>query len=77
MKSAFDIWIGRPVIMQLDLGDVTLSLRGVLLKDRAERLLMRSEDGPELQIPKAMVLSIEEGRCSSASHTQIAWKALC
>jgi hypothetical protein len=66
--SAFDLWLGQHVVMQLALGDEHLSVRGMLLKTAAECLLVRLEYGPEIHIPKAWVLAIEEGRCSSPSH---------
>ncbi len=40
MQSAFESWVGQHVLVRLTLGKIKLSLRGVLLKDRTETLLM-------------------------------------
>lgn len=68
MTSAFQPWIGQAVIIQVAQGRFKISLRGLLLKDGMDTLFVRADDGPELRIPKAVVLAIEEGHCSSASH---------
>jgi hypothetical protein len=70
MESAFDSWIGQAVVVHLTLGRIKLSLRGTLLKDRSETLLVRPEAGSEVEIPKTYVLAIEEaGRCCTACRT--------
>ena len=69
MQSPFELWIGRAVIVQLTLGQVKLSLRGTLLKDGSEILLVKPEAGSHLEIPKTKVLAIEEVRhCCTACH---------
>lgn len=60
MQSAFESWIGQHVVVRLTLGNSKVSLRGVLLKDRMETLLMGPEFGSELEIPKKIILAIEE-----------------
>jgi len=60
MQSAFESWVGQHVLVRLTFGKTKLSLRGVLLKDRTETLLMGPEFGSELEIPKKMILAIEE-----------------
>jgi hypothetical protein len=60
MQSAFESWIGQYVLVRLTLGKSNVSLRGVLLKDRMETLLMGPEFGSELEIPKKIILAIEE-----------------
>ena len=67
MESAFEPWIGQAVVVQLTLGRIRLSLRGTLLKDRSETLLVRPEAGSDVEIPKARVLAIEEARCHRTS----------
>jgi hypothetical protein len=68
VNNAFKSWIGQHVVMQVALGQIRLSLRGKLLEDQKENLLMQLDEGPEAGIPKVMVLAIEEGWCSDASH---------
>lgn len=62
MESTFGPWIGRPVVVQLGLGGVKLSLRGTFLEDRDQTLLVRPEVGSDVEIPKTKVLAIEETR---------------
>ena len=70
MGSAFEPWIGQTVVVQLTLGRTKLSLRGTLLKDRSETMLVRPEVGCDVDILKTNVLAIEEaGRCCSNRHT--------
>ena len=60
MQSAFESWVGQHVLVRLILGKIKVSLRGILLKDRTETLLMGPEIGSELEIPKKVILAIEE-----------------
>jgi hypothetical protein len=53
------------------LGRVKLSLRGTLLKDHSESLLMRPEVGSDVEILKTNVLAIEE-----AGHRCTVWQPL-
>jgi hypothetical protein len=69
MKNAFEPWVGKVVLVQVALGRVKLSLRGTLLKDRSESLLMRPEVGSDVEIPKTKMLAIEE-----AGHRRAAWQ---
>lgn len=71
MKNAFEPWVGQVVLVQVALGRVKLSLRGTLLKDRSESLLMRPEVGSDVEILKTNVLAIEE-----AGHRSTAWQPL-
>ncbi len=67
MQNAFDSWIGQQVVVQLAFGPIKVSLRGLLLRDHTETLVMRPEAGPDVEIAKARVLAIEEvGRCSNS-----------
>lgn len=63
MESTLRAWIGQPVVVQLGLGGVKLSVRGTFLEDRDETLLVRPEIGSDVEIPKTKVLAIEETRC--------------
>jgi hypothetical protein len=71
MKNAFEPWVGQVVLVQVALGRVKLSLRGTLLRDRSESLLMRPEVGSDVEIPKTNVLAIEE-----VGHRCTAWQPL-
>jgi hypothetical protein len=60
MESAFEPWIGQAVVVQLTLGQIKLSLRGTLLRDQCDTLLVRPEAGSDVEIPKTKVLAIEQ-----------------
>ena len=60
MGNAFESWLGQEVVVQLDLGLVKVNLRGVLLRDLSDTLLMKPEAGPHVEIAKTKVLAIEE-----------------
>lgn len=65
MQNAFESWIGQQVVVQLAFGRIKVSLRGMLLRDQAETLVMRPEAGSDVEFAKARVLAIEEvARCS-------------
>ena len=59
MDSAFEAWIGQPVILQVALGNIKVPLRGKLLKDGGETVRMRIGDGWDVDIYKAMILAVE------------------
>jgi hypothetical protein len=62
MESAFEPWIGQAVVVQLTLGRIRLSFRGILVKDRTASVLVRPDAGPDVEIPKTNVLAIEQAR---------------
>jgi len=69
MNSAFEYWLGEQVVVQVDLGQIKLPVRGSLLEERADTIMMRISDGTEVEIYKAMVLAVEEVKAQdSASH---------
>ena len=69
MNSAFEYWLGEQVVVQVDLGQIKLPVRGSLLEERADTIMMRISDGTEVEIYKAMVLAVEEVKAeASASH---------
>jgi len=76
MKNAFEIWIGQLLTLQMLLGHAKFSLRGVLLKEGRDSLLIRPEHGADIEIPKTWVLAIEELRCSNASRSCSSWVGL-
>jgi hypothetical protein len=71
--DAFDQWMGRTVLVVVAIEEFNFTVRGVLLNHGSETLVVRSEDGDDLEIFKAMVLSIEEGCCCKSCHAPIDW----
>jgi hypothetical protein len=62
MNSAFDFWLGEQVVVRLDLGEIKMSVRGSLLEETADTIMMRTNDGTDVEIYKTMVLAVEEGK---------------
>jgi hypothetical protein len=60
MNGAYSEWIGFPVVLQVALGDIKVPLRGKLLKDGGDTVRMRIGDGWDVDIYKAMILTVEE-----------------
>ncbi len=60
MDSAFKAWVGQPVVLQVALGNIKVPLRGKLLKEGGETVRMRIGDGWDVDIYKAMIVSVEE-----------------
>ena len=60
MQGVFESWIGQPAVLQVTLGWLKLSLRGKVLKESGETLLVRPQCGPDVEIAKTKVLAIEE-----------------
>jgi len=60
MDGAFKAWIGHPVVLQVELGNIKVPLRGKLLKDGGETVRMRIGEGWDVDIYKAMILTVEE-----------------
>ena len=71
MQSAFESWVGQHVLVRLILGKIKVSLCGILLKDRTETLLLGPEIGSELEIPKNVILAIEEVALTSLSCSRL------
>ena len=72
--GAFEPWIGQEVIVHLDFGLVKASMRGSLLQDLDETLVMRPVAGPQLELAKTKVLAIEEVEHQAARHRYLAYE---
>ena len=60
MQNVFESWIGEQVVVQLAFGQTKVSLRGMLLRDQTETLLMKPQAGSDIEIAKTRILAIEE-----------------
>ena len=60
MESAYSVWMGLPVILQVAAGEMRLPLRGKLVGETLEVLHLRMADRRDLDIFKSVVLAIEE-----------------
>ena len=60
MDSAYAPWVGQPVVLQVALGELKVTLRGKLLKDNGETIRVRIGDGWDVDVYKTMILAVEE-----------------
>ncbi len=60
MNTGYTNWLGHAVVLQVELGDIKVPLRGKLLKENQETVRMRIGEGWDVDIYKAMILKVEE-----------------
>jgi hypothetical protein len=60
MEAGYNAWLGQSVVLQVALGDIKVPLRGRLLKEGGETVRMRVGDGWDIDIYKAMILTVEK-----------------
>ena len=60
MEAGYNAWLGQAVVLQVALGDIKVPLRGLLLKEGGETVRMRVGDGWDIDIYKAMILTVEK-----------------
>ncbi len=60
MDTGYTNWLGRAVVLQVELGDIKVPLRGKLLRENRETVRMRIGEGWDVDIYKAMILRVEE-----------------
>jgi hypothetical protein len=62
MQSAYTVWIGQPVIMQLAAADSRVPLRGIIVAETDDCIRFRIEQTWDIDIYKSMVLAVEQDR---------------
>lgn len=63
MTSAFSMWVGQPVILQVAAEDLCVPLRGRIVGESDSSVLFRVEEGREdIDIYKTLILAVEEDR---------------
>jgi hypothetical protein len=60
MEAGYNAWLGQAVVLQVALGDIKVPLRGRLLKEGGETVRVRVGDGWDIDIYKAMILTVEK-----------------
>ena len=60
MEAGYNAWLGQAVVLQVALGDIKVPLRGRLLKEGGETVRMRVGDGWDIDIYKAMIVTVEK-----------------
>jgi hypothetical protein len=62
MQSAYTVWIGQPVILQLAAADVRVPLRGMIVDESDDFIRFRVEQAWDIDIYKSMILAVEQDR---------------
>ena len=60
MERTLKHLIGHSVVLELALGQIKLCVSGTILKDCGNRLLMKPESGPDVEIPRNYIMKIEK-----------------
>ena len=60
MESAYSMWLGQAVVLQVAMGDLRISLRGTILGESKEAVRLRIGEGWDVDIYKAMILAVEQ-----------------
>jgi len=59
MDTAYRVWMGHAVVLQVAVGDIKVPLRGRLLKEAGETVRMRIGEGWDVDIYKSMIMTVE------------------
>lgn len=60
MQTGYEVWLGQAVVLQVELGNIQVPLRGKLLKENRETVRVRIGEGWDVDIYKAMIRGVEE-----------------
>ena len=61
MESAYAVWIGQPVILQLAAADLRVPLRGMIVDETDDFIRFRLEQTWDIDI-YSMILAVEQDR---------------
>jgi len=65
MQSAYESWIGTPVILQVSAGELRVPLRGTIIGENDDAVRFRVGDGWDIDVFKNMILAVEEDNWAS------------
>ncbi|MGA8234073.1 MAG: hypothetical protein WB795_21530 [Candidatus Acidiferrales bacterium] len=60
MKSAFEMWVGLPIVLRVAAGSLRVPLRGTLVAETTEVVRIRIADSWEVDIFKSMITGVEQ-----------------
>jgi hypothetical protein len=76
MQSAYAVWIGQPVILQLVAADSRVPLRGMIVAESDDCIRFRVEQAWDIDIYKSMILAVERdcwARILVIDETYFSW----
>jgi hypothetical protein len=59
MEGVYAVWMGQPVILRVETGNLRVPLRGRLLSETNEVVRLRIADSWDVDIFKSMVIAVE------------------
>ena len=65
MQRAYATWLGQPVVLQVQAGEMRVPLRGTIISESPDAVRFRIGEGWDVDIYKAMVLAVEEDNWAS------------
>jgi hypothetical protein len=66
MHNGFGTWVGQPVVIQVEAGEMRVPLRGTIVGESHDAVRFRIGEGWDVDIYKAMVLAVEEDNLASS-----------
>jgi hypothetical protein len=60
MASAYEVWVGHPVVLQVAAGAMRVPLRGTVVGESDDAVRLRIGEGWDIDVYKAMILAVEE-----------------
>jgi hypothetical protein len=65
MQRGYATWLGQPVVLQVEAGEMRVPLRGTIIGETYDSVRFRIGEGWDVDIYKAMVLAVEEDNWAS------------
>jgi hypothetical protein len=65
MPSAYALWVGQTVILQVAADELCVPLRGVIVGESESTLHFRAGEGGDIDIYKHMILAVEQDNQAS------------
>ena len=60
VQSAFAVWVGQPVVLQVASAEFQVPLRGIIVGESDEAVRFRVGQSWDVDIFKSMILAVEE-----------------
>jgi hypothetical protein len=65
MRSAYTVWIGQAIVLRLAADGLQASVPGIIVGESENAVRFRIGQGRDIDIPKSMILAVEEDICAS------------
>jgi hypothetical protein len=65
MRSAYTVWIGQAIVLRLAAAGLQAPVPGIIVGESENAVRFRIGQGSDIDIPKSMILAVEEDSCAS------------